>query len=64
MIELHEKAVADFNVVIRKNPKNAHAFFRRAFSLKSLKVRSYYYVALANPTNIVCAEIRRVCGRL
>ena len=30
-------AVADFDVVIRKNPKNAHAYFRRAFSLKSLK---------------------------
>ena len=38
MIEEHESAVADFNVVIRKNPKNAHAYFRRAFSLKSLKV--------------------------
>ena len=63
MIELHEKAVADFNIVIRKNPKNAHAFFRRAFSLKSLKVRSYY-VELANPTTIVCTEIRRVRGRL
>ena len=64
MIELHEKAVADFNVVIRKNPKNAHAFFRRAFSLKSLKVRSYYLAELANSSNFVCAEIRRVCGRL
>jgi len=38
MIEMHEQAVADFNVVIKRNPKNAHAFFRRAFSLKSLKV--------------------------
>jgi len=38
MIELHEQAVADFNVVIKRNPKNAHAFFRRAFSLKALKV--------------------------
>ena len=38
MIEMHEKAVEDFNVVIKKNPKNAHAHFRRAFSLKSLKV--------------------------
>jgi hypothetical protein len=38
MIEYHEKAVEDFNVVIHRNPKNAHAHFRRAFSLKSLKV--------------------------
>ena len=38
MIEFHEQAVADFNVVIKRNPKNAHAYFRRAFSLKSLKV--------------------------
>ena len=39
MIEEHELAVADFDVVIKKNPKNAHAYFRRAFSLKALKVR-------------------------
>jgi len=38
MIELHDEAVTDFNAVIKRNPKNAHAFFRRAFSLKSLKV--------------------------
>ena len=38
MIEWHKEAVQDFNVVINKNPKNAHAFFRRAFSLKALKV--------------------------
>lgn len=38
MIEEHEMAVADFDVVIKKNPKNAHAYFRRAFSLKALKV--------------------------
>jgi len=37
MIEEHELAVADFDVVIKKNPKNAHAYFRRAFSLKALK---------------------------
>jgi hypothetical protein len=40
MIEYHEKAVEDFTVVINKNPKNAHAHFRRAFSLKALKVRN------------------------
>ena len=37
MIEDHEKAVEDFSAVIKRNPKNAHAHFRRAFSLKSLK---------------------------
>ena len=37
MIELHEKAVEDFDVVIKKNSKNAHAYFRRAFSQKALK---------------------------
>mmetsp|Transcript_114957 Transcript_114957/g.159514 ORF Transcript_114957/g.159514 Transcript_114957/m.159514 type:complete len:84 (+) Transcript_114957:1649-1900(+) len=37
MIGDHEKAVLDFNVVIKRNPKNAHAHFRRAFSLKALK---------------------------
>ena len=37
MIEDHEKAVADFNEVVKKNPKNAHAHFRRAFSHKALK---------------------------
>ena len=38
MIEKHGEAVVDFDVVIKKNPKNAHAYFRRAFSLKALKV--------------------------
>jgi hypothetical protein len=37
MIEDHEKAVEDFDSVIKKNPKNAHAYFRRAFSHKVLK---------------------------
>jgi len=37
MIDLHAEAVADFNTVIMMNPKNAHAHFRRAFSLKALK---------------------------
>lgn len=37
MIDNHELSVTDFNLVIKKNPKNAHAFFRRAFSHKSLK---------------------------
>ena len=32
MIGDHEKAVKDFTKVIEKNKKNAHAFFRRAFS--------------------------------
>lgn len=38
MIEYHEQAVEDFSAVIKKNPKNAHAHFRRAFSYKALKV--------------------------
>jgi tetratricopeptide (TPR) repeat protein len=37
MIEDHENAVKDFDMVIKKNPKNAHAHFRRAFSHKALK---------------------------
>jgi Tfp pilus assembly protein PilF len=37
MIEMHTEAVADFNTVIKRNPQNAHAYFRRAFSLKALK---------------------------
>ena len=37
MIVNHDKAVADFDAVINKNPKNAHAHFRRAFSQKALK---------------------------
>jgi len=36
MIDYHESAVEDFTMVIKRNPKNAHAYFRRAFSLKSL----------------------------
>jgi hypothetical protein len=40
MIEYHEEAVSDFNAVIKRNPKNANAHFRRAFSLKALKVIS------------------------
>ena len=37
MIEDHDRAVEDFDAVINKNPKNAHAHFRRAFSHKALK---------------------------
>jgi len=37
MIEMHQEAVADFDAVIKRCPKNAHAYFRRAFSLKALK---------------------------
>jgi Flp pilus assembly protein TadD len=36
MLEFHEQAVDDFSVVIKRNPANAHAHFRRAFSLKAL----------------------------
>jgi hypothetical protein len=38
MIDYHKEAVSDFDGVIKRNPKNAHAYFRRAFSLKALKV--------------------------
>jgi Tfp pilus assembly protein PilF len=38
MIDLHQDAVDDFTKVIRLNPSNAHAHFRRAFSYKALKV--------------------------
>ena len=38
MISEHEKAIIDFDNVIQKNPKNAHAYFRRAFSHKAVKV--------------------------
>lgn len=37
MIDYHEESVEDFSSVINRNPKNAHAHFRRAFSLKALK---------------------------
>jgi len=37
MIEYHKEAVEDFSAVIKRNPKNAHAYFRRAFSQKALK---------------------------
>ncbi len=38
MIGEHEKAIKDFTNVIKRNPKNAHAYFRRAFSNKHLHV--------------------------
>jgi hypothetical protein len=38
MIEFHREALQDFSMVIKKNPKNAHAYFRRAFSNKALGV--------------------------
>jgi tetratricopeptide (TPR) repeat protein len=37
MIDYHDDAIKDFNKVIKRNPKNGHAHFRRAFSLKALK---------------------------
>lgn len=46
MIDYHEKAVEDFNNVLSRNPKNAHAHFRRAFSLKALKVSFWFGVTL------------------
>jgi hypothetical protein len=46
MIEEHEKAIEDFSLVIKKNPKNAHAHFRRAFSYKATKVITYNFYNL------------------
>lgn len=43
MIEDHAAAVEDFTLLIKKNPKNAHAYFRRAFSNKALKVDHLIY---------------------
>jgi len=43
MIEEDEKAIADFTEVIKKNPKNAHAYFRRAFSYKRIGVFFAFY---------------------
>ena len=37
MIEENEKALLDFNTVIRLQPGNAHAYFRRGFTHKALK---------------------------
>ncbi len=44
MIEYHQQAVDDFSQVIKRNPKNAHAHFRRAFSLKALKVSPIHLI--------------------
>ena len=46
MINEHEKAILDFDSVIQKNPKNAHAYFRRAFSHKAVKVSERIKVEL------------------
>lgn len=37
MIGCHEQAIEDFSSVIKRNPKNAYAYFWRAFSQKALK---------------------------
>lgn len=37
MIDEHQLGIDDFTAVIKKCPRNAHAFFRRAFSQKALK---------------------------
>ena len=34
MILKHEEAVEDFNAVIKRKPKNAHAYFRRLAALR------------------------------
>ena len=40
ILEFHQEAIEDFSNVIRRNPKNAHAHFRRAFSLKAMGVNA------------------------
>jgi len=37
MLQMFDKAITDFTKVIELHPKNAHAFFRRAFAYKALK---------------------------
>lgn len=61
MIEDHESAVADFDFVIKKNPKNASAHFRRAFSLKALKVSC---LSPVNTARIISTEVPASRGRL
>jgi hypothetical protein len=48
---MHKEAVSDFSEVIRLNPKNAHAYFRRAFSLKALKVSAFYVITVDSNSN-------------
>ena len=38
LISRYEEAIQDFSSVIKKQPKNAHALFRRAFCYKALKM--------------------------
>ena len=38
LVKQFEEAIQDFSTVIRKQPNNAHALFRRAFCFKSLKM--------------------------
>ena len=51
MISEHEKAIIDFDNVIQKNPKNAHAYFRRAFSHKAVKVILKAIIDIPNKKN-------------
>ena len=44
MIEFHKEAIEDFENVIRRNPNNANAYFRRAFSHKNLGVSFPYCI--------------------
>jgi tetratricopeptide (TPR) repeat protein len=59
MIELHKEAVDDFTAVIERNKKNAHAHFRRAFSLKALKV-SFFVMTLF--CRIIAKQLRTSRG--
>jgi hypothetical protein len=48
---MHKEAVSDFSEVIRLNPKNAHAYFRRAFSSKALKVSTFFVITADSNLN-------------
>lgn len=37
MIDMYVESIEDFTTVTKKNSKNAHAYFRWAFSYKAMK---------------------------
>jgi hypothetical protein len=59
MIEDHASAVEDFTLLIKKNPKNAHAYFRRAFSNKALKVKRDNMIVLYRNIRMRRRTLRR-----
>ena len=56
MVGDHASAVDDFSSVVKNNPMNAHAHFRRAFSYKELRqyslgVSDFEQAKLLDPLN-------------